>query len=147
MKRFLAVLLIAVVGLSTLPAQEEDPALYAVGALAASNLYNTYFLLGTLADGYASDAYPVSFARDLTRDVIGLSETAVEVLRELMSSEEVVSADRQLVQQMIAAHTSLINQAWGLINYIDDSSQTEDWFAYKEEAWLRITAILGIDDE
>ena len=50
-------------------AQEDDPALYAVGALGASNLYTTYFLLGTLADGYATAAYTASFADELARDV------------------------------------------------------------------------------
>jgi len=53
----------------------EDPALYAVGALGASNLYTSYFLLGTLADGYATAAYTAQFADELARDVIGLNES------------------------------------------------------------------------
>lgn len=139
------VLVVLVVGAGV--AQEQDPALYAIGALSASNLYNTYFLLGTLADGYASAAYPASFTRDLTQDVISLSESAVEVLELLSESPDLVPEDQQLVGQMISAHNLLIDQAWGLISFIADSDDTDDWFTYKELAWQEITTILGIQTE
>ncbi|MFW5742781.1 MAG: hypothetical protein ACOC2D_05835, partial [Spirochaetota bacterium] len=103
-------------------AQEDDPALYAVGALGASNLYTTYFLLGTLADGYATAAYTASFADELARDVVGLNESSIEVLEDLHGDEGMLVEDRALVTEMIEAHSLLINQAWGLIAYIDDSS-------------------------
>lgn len=147
MKRVFILCLVIVIGSATVVAQDEDPALYAIGALSASNLYNTYFLLGTLADGYANAAYPASFARDLTRDVIGLSESAVDVLGELVAQDDVVPEDRRLVERMIQAHNLLINQAWGLISYIDDPEDTDDWFTYKEQAWEEITSILGIAAE
>jgi hypothetical protein len=124
---------------------EADPALYAVGALGASNLYATYFLLGTLADGYATDAYTVSFADELARDVIGLSESSVDVLEELLTDDGLVGEDRRLVREMIRAHTLLINQAWGLISYIEDAEDTDDWFRYRRAAWELITELLQIE--
>lgn len=126
-------------------AQEDDPALYAVGALGASNLYTTYFLLGTLADGYATAAYTASFADELARDVVGLNESAIDVLGDLLDDDELLDDDRALVKEMIEAHSLLINQAWGLIAYVEDSSDTDDWFEYRRAAWDAITELLGIE--
>lgn len=126
-------------------AQEDDPALYAVGALGASNLYTTYFLLGTLADGYATAAYTSTFADELARDVIGLNESSIEVLEDLLDDDALVGEDRALIKEMVEAHTLLINQAWGLIAYVADSSDTDDWFRYRRAAWELITQLLGIE--
>jgi hypothetical protein len=122
-----------------------DPALYAVGALGASNLYTTYFLLGTLADGYATAAYTATFADELARDVIGLNESAIDVLEALLEDDAITGEDQTLVSEMIRAHRLLINQAFGLIAYVEDSTDTEDWFAYRRQAWELITELLNID--
>ncbi len=125
--------------------KDADPALYAVGALGASNLYNSYFLLGTLADGYATGAYTAQFADELARDIIGLSESAVEVLEELSDMEAITGGDRRLVSRMIRAHELLIQQSWGLITYVEDTSQTEAWFYYRRLTWEAITEILELE--
>jgi hypothetical protein len=132
---------------TTLVAQSEDadPALYAVGALGASNLYNSYFLLGTLADGYATGAYTAEFADELARDIIGLSESAVEVLEDLSDDGAIAGGDRRLVSRMIRAHELLIQQSWGLITYVEDTSQTEAWFYYRRLTWEAITEILELE--
>ena len=127
-------------------AQEDDPALYAVGALGASNLYTTYFLLGTLADGYATAAYTASFADELARDVIGLNESSIEVLEDLLDDDGLLDEDRALVKSMIEAHSLLINQAWGLLAYIEDSTDTDEWFEYRRAAWDAITELLGLEE-
>ena len=138
------------IGVGTLTAQtdtgtNEDPALYAVGALGASNLYTSYFLLGTLADGYATAAYTAQFADELARDVIGLNESSISVLRELQKEASLAGADNALVDDMITAHQLLIDQAWGLLAYVEDSSDTEQWFRYRRQAWDLISALLDID--
>ena len=123
----------------------EDPALYAVGALGASNLYTSYFLLGTLADGYATAAYTSQFADELARDVIGLNESSIEVLEQLLAESSLAGADKALVQDMITAHELLIDQAWGLLAYVEDSSNTEAWFRYRRQSWDLISVLLNID--
>ncbi len=122
----------------------EDPALYAVGALGASNLYTSYFLLGTLADGYATAAYTAQFADELARDVIGLNESSIEVLGQLLQEASLAGADKALVEDMIRAHELLVDQAWGLLAYVEDSSNTEQWFRYRRQAWELISVLLDI---
>jgi len=126
-------------------ASGADPALYAVGALGASNLYTSYFLLGTLADGYATAAYTASFADELARDVIGLNESSIEVLEDLLVDDGLGGDDRALVRDMIRAHELLTRQAWGLIAYVEDASDTDEWFEYRRAAWELITELLNIE--
>lgn len=141
----LLVMLLVVLTVSFATAQEEDPALFAVGALGASNLYNAYFLLGTLADGYATDAYTADFTDELARDVIGLSESATEVLEEMLSSPGLSPSDAQLIERMADAHELLINQAWGLISYVEDQNDTQDWFRYRRLSWEAIRELLDLE--
>ena len=124
---------------------EADPALYAVGALGASNLYTTYFLLGTLADGYATAAYTAEFARELAQDIIGLNESSIDVLKDMLDQATVAADDRVLVEDMITAHDLLIRQTWGLLAYIDDPADTADWFNYRKQAWELIRQLLNIE--
>ena len=131
--------------LSAQDASTDDPALYAVGALGASNLYTTYFLLGTLADGYATAAYTAEFAQDLAHDIIGLNESAIDVLNELAEAGNLNANDLLLVEDMITAHQLLIRQTWGLLSYVEDPSQTDEWFQYRREAWALIRELLNMD--
>ncbi len=146
--RFICVLvaLPVVMGLpAELPAEEDDPALYAVGALGASSLYTSYFLLGTLADGYATAAYTSSFTDEIARDVIGLSESSIEALGRIVADESIAAGDRELLQGMIHAHELLIAQAWGLIAYVEDEDDTDDWFRYRRAAWEAIRDLLDLE--
>jgi hypothetical protein len=139
---FMVVLCVTVGGQESVA---EDPALYAVGALGASNLYTTYFLLGTLADGYATAAYTAQFAEELAHDIIGLNEGSIEVLQRLRQEGNLSGSDATLVDDMIAAHELLIQQTWGLLSYVEDSSQTADWFLYRRQSWDLIQELLDIE--
>ena len=150
-KRRVVVLVVLAILIAALPAAAqsvegvaEDPALYAVGALGASNLYTSYFLLGTLADGYATAAYTAQFADELTRDVIGLNESSIDVLEQLLTEASHAGADKALVEDMITAHELLMDQAWGLLAYVEDSSNTDQWFRYRRQAWELISGLLNI---
>lgn len=54
-------------------------------------------------------------------------------------------SDRQLVEQMIDAHELLIDQAWGLISYVEDRNDTEDWFRYRRQSWEAIRELLDLE--
>jgi hypothetical protein len=123
-------------------AQEEDPALYAVGALGASNLYSSYVVLATVADGYASASYSETTARDLAEESIALHESSLEALRRLVDENVVSESDRAIVADMIEAHELLIRQAEGLLSYIDNPDASEQFQRYREAAWQKISAIL-----
>jgi hypothetical protein len=123
-------------------AQNEDPALYAVGALGASNLYSSYVVLATVADGFASGSYSENTARDLAEESIALHESSVDALTRLVDLNVVSESDRAIVSDMIEAHELLIQQAEGLVAYVDDPDNSEQFQQYREAAWEKISTIL-----
>lgn len=123
-------------------AQEDDPALYAVGSLGASNLYSSYVVLATVADGYASGNYQQSTAEDLAEESIALHESSAEALRQLVDRNVVSEGDRGIIENMIEAHELLIRQAEGLLAYLDDDESAEQFQRFREEAWEKISDIL-----
>lgn len=125
-------------------AGELDPSLFAVGSLGASNLYFSYVVLGTVADGYASRGYGADMARSLAEEAIALNRSSRNALQTLIDNGRIAEEDREVVSQMIEAHGLLIEQAQALLTYIDDRSQTEQFQRYREQAWELISSVLGI---
>lgn len=126
----------------SVPGGDEDPALYAVGTLGVSNLYSSYVVLATVADGYASTSYDEATARDLAEESIALHRSSVEALGRLLERNAVSEGDRSIVQDMVEAHELLIRQAQGLLSYIDDPESSEEFQRYRQAAWEKIAAIL-----
>jgi len=145
MKRFaLAVLVLLTFSALTAPAQ-EDNSLYALGAVGASNLYFSYLVLGTVADSYASDGYTAGMARQLASEAIALNTSSRDALQKLLNEKSLSADDQQVLNAMIEAHTLLISQAQGLLKFVDDPSQTTDFQNYREQAWAKISKLLGIE--
>jgi hypothetical protein len=127
-------------------ADQLDPSLFAVGSLGASNLYFSYVVLGTVADGFASRGYGKDMARSLAEEAIALNRGSRNALQTLIDQGRVADADRDVVSEMIEAHGLLIQQAQGLLSYIEDRSQTEQFQRYRQRAWEKISAVLGIPE-
>lgn len=135
-------LAILTVAASPSVAQEEDPALYAVGALGTSNLYSSYVVLATVADGFASGSYGEATARDLAEESIALHQGSVDALRQLIERNAVSESDRDVVSDMIEAHELLIRQARGLLSYVENPESSAEFQRYRDAAWEKIASIL-----
>ncbi|MFP4206978.1 MAG: hypothetical protein ACLFRR_01710 [Spirochaetaceae bacterium] len=122
--------------------EEEDPALYAVGTLGASNLYSSYVVLATVADGYASTSYSGATARDLAEESIALHESSVEALDALVEADNLHEDDRRIIGEMIEAHELLVQQAEGLLAYVEEDGSSEEFQRHREAAWEKISEIL-----
>jgi hypothetical protein len=147
MKRCIAVLslfLLVAVGV-TAQEQESDPVLYALGAVGVSNLYFSYSFLGSVADGVASGVYDPVTASDLTDDAISLNTSSRDVLTGLLDASGLSDDDKRTLEEMIEAHSLLIQEAWGLLSYIDDPSDSEDFRYYRDQAWNAISSLFAQD--
>lgn len=122
---------------------EPDPLLYAIGAVGVANLYFSYSFLGSVADGVASGIYDAVTAEELTDDAISLNTSSRDVLANLLEAENLADADREALSQMIDAHDLLIQEAWGLLAFIADPTDSEDFRRYRNEAWEVISALVG----
>lgn len=122
---------------------EEDPQLYALGVVSASNLYFSYLVLGTVADGYAAGGYGADIATRLAEESIALTRSSIDALRMLLSTGSVGGEDRDVLEGLIETHQLLLGQANGLMSYIEDSSQTADFLRYRDQAWQQISRLLN----
>ncbi len=139
--------LLIVVALLGVPAfsQDDDPTLYAVGAIGASNLYFSYVVLGTVADGYVSQGYSPELVRALAEETIALNQTSIEALAPVTADNAISQSDRTVVQRIIEAHSTLILQAESLLDYLDDEGSAAQYQRHRRVAWEQISAILALE--
>ncbi len=123
---------------------EEDPKLYALGMISASNIYFSYLVLGTVADGYASGGYGADMARNLTEEAIALTRTSIDALELLRGDAGVADEDLEVVNGLIETHELLLGQANGLLSYIDDPDDRDDFLHYRDLAWRNISSMLDL---
>ncbi len=121
---------------------EDDPKLYALGMVSASNLYFSYLVLGTVADGYASGGYGADMATNLTEEAIALTRSSIEALELLIANSAIAGEDLAVVEGLIETHELLLGQANGLLTYIDDPEQTDEFLRYRDRAWQNISQML-----
>lgn len=123
---------------------EDDPKLYALGMVSASNIYFSYLVLGTVADGYASGGYGADMARSLTEEAIALTRSSIDALEMLRISAVVAGEDLEVVSGLIETHELLLGQAGGLLSYIDDPDDRDDFLHYRDLAWRNISQMLDL---
>ena len=147
MKRLSALLVVMLVVSFTWGAApviaEEDPQLYALGVVSASNLYFSYLVLGTVADGFAAGGYGEDIATRLTNETIALTRSSTDALQALLDTGSVAGDDFNVVVGLIETHRLLLGQANGLLRYINDPAQTGDFLRYRDLAWEQISALLN----
>jgi hypothetical protein len=123
----------------------DDPALYAIGAIGASNLYFSYVVLGTVADGFVSQGYSPELVQALAEETIALNQTSIEALAPVSGDSGISAADRQVVQRIIEAHSTLILQAESLLDYINDDASASEYQRHRRTAWEQISSILALE--
>ncbi len=88
MKKIFFVLLIFAIShraVSQTCEEREDQLLGMMGGLSAGFLYNTYGLIGSIADGYGQDAYSESTVIDLLEAQKKLADNMVALLEKMVA--------------------------------------------------------------
>lgn len=126
--------------------EEADPSLVAVGSLSASNLYLSYLVLGTIADGYVTGSYDLETTKSIAMETIFLNGNSRDALEELLASEVIAEEEATVVQEMIQSYVVLDNMAQALIQFIDDESDNGAAYqVFRLDAWERISRLLGLE--
>ena len=149
MKRGITVLvmvamLFSTLGLSAHEGHNEDPRLVAVGSLSASNLYISYLILGTIADGFTSGSYDKDTTRNITLEIIFLNENTQSALRSLIQYDGIVSEEVEIIEEMLQAYTLLEKMAQGIISLVEDEDNGSFYRVFRQEAWEKISMLLNL---
>lgn len=124
----------------------DDPRLLAIGVLAGQNIYTTYALIGSIADGYAYKAYQTEKVRQLMSDVAGMCQVAVEHLK-IVQDTSLLEEDRAAIENVIEIMTLLRSEANALASYAE-SNDPDDLEAYNEarnNVWPRVREMLQLE--
>lgn len=125
----------------------SDPSLVAVGSLSASNLYLSYLVLGTVADGYVNGSYDLETTKSIARETIFLNGNSRDALQDLLDSQVIAEEEARVVTDMIESYGILDNMAGALLNFIEDEGDNGSAYQmFRKEAWGRISALLGLED-
>ncbi len=124
---------------------EADPSLVAVGSLSASNLYLSYLVLGTVADGFVSGSYDLETTKSIALETIFLNGNSKSALESLIDSDVIAPEESMVVNEMIQSYMVLDNMAEALIRFVeDDEDNGAAYQVFRVEAWERISRLLGL---
>ena len=136
------------------PDSPEPPAidpdgdrLYLIGALGGAHVYTTYAYIGVLADGLSKELYPDEQVVDLLGEVVSVSESLVENLKQVKRGD-LSPSDEAAVDDMIQIYTLLSKEAEAAITFTQ-SRAVEDAERFDEirtTVWPKISKLLGLEE-
>ena len=128
----------------------KDQALETLGATGGMMIYNTFLVIGTIADGNTKAVYEDQFAIDLLDEQIAAINLLDTQYTELYKSGFITDAsDKKFIEDVIKALHLLKNEATHLKRYIsyDLDSDLDEYNAARNSAWDLIKEILGIEED
>ncbi|MDZ4806775.1 MAG: hypothetical protein SGI96_00740 [Bacteroidota bacterium] len=129
--------------------EREDQLLGMMGGLSAGFLYNTYGLIGSIADGYGQDAYSESTVIDLLAAQKKLADNMIALLDKMITENAFKKqTDKDYVVSCVAIIKGLKNQVQLLINLIKNKTQ-KNIAAYDEQrnkSWKNLSKLMGVDE-
>lgn len=121
MKTLLYVSLIVIMASASPAAAEPTIFLNAFGETATAYLNDSFLLLGTTADGFVADIIP----KDTAREIVGNVQKRLRVIRSKLravSGQPMAVMDKQLIKLLDEAYACMDQQAWTLLQYIQEKS-------------------------
>jgi hypothetical protein len=128
----------------------ENVVLEALGGFSALALYNTYIVIGAVADGYAYEVYDKEMATNLVAEQIPSVQLLIDHCDKLLAGTNLQNApDKEYVSGIRTALYLLKDEAAALKSYIETGKE-DDQKAYSDKrnsAWNKISALLGIEQK
>lgn len=135
-------------GLNAQNCKGKSAALEVMGGTSGIAVYNTYLVVGLVADNYSEEVYDADRSTQLIDEQIGAIKVIEDQFKALQESGFLTDpSDVQYVKGIIDAFSLVKEEAVALNNYIDSGSQADldDYSAAREEAWAAVKELLGIE--
>ncbi len=152
MKKFLVALCILATtstGFAQNCEEREDKLLVLMGSLSAGFLYNTYGLIGSIADGYGHDAYNASTVTDLLTAQKKLADNMIALLEQKVN-ENIFKAesDKNYITTSVTIIKGLKTQIDQFLKLVKNKNQN-NLDAYDEQRtknWKDLSKLMGIEE-
>ena len=129
--------------------ERESKLLELNGSLSAGFMYNTYAVLGSLADGFGHEVYDKETITDLMTAQRKMVSNMVEVLEKSIAEKLFVAKDdRDFTSASIVVVKSFITQVDLFLKYVQNRSQKNlnAFQAERTNNWKQLSKLMGIDD-
>lgn len=128
--------------------QRESKLLETLGSFSAAFLYNSYGMIGGVADGYGTNTYTTQKVNELMDEQATLIDNLVKVLNDLKSGGFL--KDKQDVDYVNTANSILngLKRQTALIKSYVASKSDQNWNSYDEQRkknWKDIAKLMGIE--
>ncbi len=148
-KILLAFLLMASVNSFSQTCEEkETKLLQVVGGFSSALFYNTYGLIGSIADGYAKDAYTAEMVHDLMTAQKNMMGNLVVMLNNLVKDSVLQRADKEYAVAAATLLNSLQEEAGLLLEFADSNSEKKRK-AYEDlhrRNWSSLSRLMGLKE-
>jgi hypothetical protein len=151
MKKTLILCLLLWAGIPAAQAQTPDPKtvmLESFGATSGMLVYNTYIVIGVIADSYEGEVYDSTEVSTYVIEQISAMENMARQYQALYDAAYLEDpADQDMVQEFVAVCGMLRDEAQALLDYIADPT-IEKGTVFQEKrtsAWESIAYLLGIE--
>jgi len=145
----LAILIVSPVTFAQTCEEREDKLLGMMGGLSAGFLYNTYGLIGSIADGYGQDAYSESTVIDLLEAQKKLADNMITLLDKMVVENAFKKqTDKDYVVSSVAIIKGLKIQVQLLVSLIKNKTQ-KNIAAYDQQRnknWKDLSKLMGVDE-
>lgn len=145
----LLVLTISVNSFSQTCEEREDKLLSAVGGFSAGLLYNTYGLIGSVADAFGKDAYSAETVTDLMNAQKNMADNIIKMLDGLIKDNALKDEnDKNYVIATKDIIAGLKKQAEILADYAktNSSQQQRAYEQQRQKNWKDISKLMGIEE-
>ena len=149
-KSLITVLLLCLINVYNVKAQNNTKVLEALGSSSAVLLYNTYICIGSIADNYAGEVYEEDYVVTLMNEQVDMIDALTSRLQNCIddtSEGHLSDEDKNFFKSMILILSYLKNQAQGFAEYAktDSDDSLEKFDENRELAWENIAELLGIE--
>jgi len=129
--------------------EREDKLLSAVGGFSAGLLYNTYGLVGSVADAFGKDAYTAETVTDLMNAQKNMADNIIKMLDGLIKDNALKDEnDKNYVIATKEIIAGLKKQAELLADYAktNSSQQQRAYEQQRQKNWKDISKLMGIEE-
>ncbi|MCZ8154668.1 MAG: hypothetical protein O9264_01005 [Leptospira sp.] len=117
-----------------------------LGTVSAQGLYLTYMAIGSLADGFVSQAYDKDTTKTIMESYVGLASICKNQLAKLIREGGLSPDDRQILKEIEGTYEYLIKQGESILRFIETSETDEltHFETNRKEAGKRIDKLLNL---
>lgn len=129
--------------------EREDKLLGIMGSLSAGFLYNTYGLIGSLADGYGHDAYDATTVTDLLNAQKKLSDNMIGLFEKAINENAFKDLkDKDYLVASISIIKGFKTQIELLLKVVKNNSQNnlDNYDTQRNKNWKDLSKLMGIKE-